>query len=128
MAILLRDTPRFEMAGRPNDINTSRWMFLGDDVVRSRIKHLLRRSIGELLQRELRLYGRALSQWNQQFASKMEFLTNSYADAYRVQLHRIEGADKTAIDSPQLEADLARLKNWTPEEISREMQNMTRRA
>jgi hypothetical protein len=74
------------------------------------------------------VHGRALSQWNQHFASKMELLTNSYADAYRVQLRRIEGADKSAIDSPQLEADLARLRNWTPEEISSEMQNMTRRA
>src|SRR5579863_3176097 len=77
---------------------------------------------------ELHVYGRALSQWNQQFASKMELLTNSYADAYRVQLHRIEGEGKSAIDSPQLEADLARPKNWTSEDNSGEMQNVTRRA
>jgi len=111
MAILLRDMPRFEMAALPNDISTSHWMFLGDGVVRSRIKKLLCQSIGELLQRELQLYGRALSQWNQHFASKMELLTSSYADAYRVQLQRLEGANKNTIDAPQLEEDLARLKN-----------------
>jgi GTP-binding protein EngB required for normal cell division len=111
MAILLRDMPRFEMEALPNDINTSHWMLLGDGVVRSRIKKLLRQSIGELLQRELQLYGRALSQWNQHFASKMELLTSSYADAYRVQLQRLEGTNNNAIDSPQLKEDLARLKN-----------------
>ena len=128
MAILLRDMPRFEMAALPNDINTSHWMFLGDGVVRSKIKKLLRQNIGQLLQQELHLYGRALSQWNQQFASKMEFLTNSYADAYRVQLQRIEGANKNAIDTPQLEEDLARLKKWEAEDVSSELQNMDRRA
>ena len=127
-AILLRDMPRFEMAALPNDISTSHWMFLGDGVVRSRIRKSLRQSIGELLQQELRLYGRALSQWNQQFASKMEFLVSSYADAYRVQLQRLEGADKNTIAAPQLEEDLACLKNWEAEEISSEMQNMNRRA
>ncbi|MGC1869610.1 MAG: dynamin family protein [Acidobacteriaceae bacterium] len=127
MSTLLRDMPRFEMAELPSEINTSHWMVFGDGVVRSRIKKLLRESIGGLLQQELQLYGRALSQWNQQFAGKMEFLTHSYADAYRVQLHRMEGADNNAIDSPQLQQDLARLRNWKTEEFSNAMQNMNRR-
>ena len=91
----LRDIPRFEMAALPKDIRAGSWMLLGDDLARTRIKSSLRQSIGELLQQELHLYGRALSQWNQQFASKIEFLVSSYADAYRVQLHRIAGLRKT---------------------------------
>ena len=51
----------------------------------------------------------------------MEFLVSSYADAYRVQLHRVAGTSKDAIDAPQLEDDLARLKNWGVDEISNEM-------
>ena len=85
-------------------------------------------SIGELLQQDLHLYGRALSQWNQQFARKMEFLISSYADAYRVQLQRLEGANRNTIDAPQLEEDLARLMNWEAEETPRELQNLDRRA
>ena len=121
LEILLRDMPRFEMAALPKDIDTGHWMFLGDSLVRAKIRNSLRQSIGELLQQELHLYGRALSQWNQQFASKMEFLVSSYADAYRVQLHRIAGTSKDAIDAPQLEDDLARLKNWGVDKISNEM-------
>lgn len=121
LEILLRDMPRFEMGALPKDIDTSHWMFLGDSLVRAKIRNSLRQSIGALLQHELHLYGRALSQWNQQFASKMEFLISSYADAYRVQLHRIAGTSKDAIDAPQLEDDLARLKNWGVDEISKEM-------
>ncbi len=124
LEILLRDMPRFEMAALPKDINTSHWMFLGDSLVRAKIRNSLRQSIGELLQQELHLYGRALSQWNQQFASKMEFLVSSYADAYRVQLHRLAGTAKDAIDAPQLEDDLTRLKNWEAGESSEVMQKL----
>jgi GTP-binding protein EngB required for normal cell division len=126
--VLLRDMPRIQMAAMPEDLNMSHWTFLGDTVVRAKIRSNLRNSIGELLQQELYMYGRALSQWNQQFAGKMEFLTQSYADAYRVQLQRMDGADKNAIDSPQLEQDLAHLKKWEAEETSSDSHNMNRRA
>jgi GTP-binding protein EngB required for normal cell division len=128
MATLLRDMPRFEMAALPNDINTSHWAFLGDGVVRSRIKKLLRENIGEVLQRDLHLYGRALSQWNQQFAGKMEFLIGSYADAYRVQLQRITGTSNESIDTSQVEDDLARLKHWETDMSVNVPENMDREA
>lgn len=123
LEVLLRDMPRFEMAALPNEINTSHWMFLGDGVVRAKIRSSLRHSIGALLQQELHGYGHALSQWNQQFAGKMEFLISSYADAYRVQLHRLTGTSKDAIDAPQSENDLAHLKKWETEEIPNNLRN-----
>lgn len=128
LEVLLRDMPRFEMATLPEDINTSHWMFLGDGVVRAKIRSSLRHNIGELLQRELHLYGRALSQWNQQFAGKMEFLVSSYTDAYRVQLHKITGTSKDTIDAPQLEDDLTRLKNWETDMGINVRENMDREA
>ena len=128
LEVLLRDMPRFEMAALPKDINMSRWMFLGDGVVRSKIRSDLRHSIGPLLQQELHLYGHALSQWNQQFARSMEFLTNSYADAYRVQLHRMTGVSKGTIDESQLEEDLGRLQNWNTDLGFEVRENMDREA
>ncbi|MGO8720941.1 MAG: dynamin family protein [Acidobacteriaceae bacterium] len=116
LEVLLRDLPRFEMAALPEDIHTSYWMFLGDGVVRSKIRNSLRQCTGALLQQELRLHGHALSQWNHQFASKMEFLINSYADGYRAQLYRTTGSSKDTIDAPQLEDDLAGLSNWEARE------------
>ena len=128
MAILLRDMPRFEMAALPNEISTSHWTFLGDGVVRSRIKKLLREDVGEVLQRDLHLYGRALSQWNQEFAGKMEFLISSYADGYRVQLHRITGTSNESIDTSQVEDDLHRLKHWETDMSVNVPENMDREA
>ena len=55
-------------------------------------------------------------------------LVRNGTHAYRVQLQRIEGANKNAIDAPQLEEDLARLRKWEAEEVSSELQNMNRRA
>ena len=126
--VFLRDLPRFELAALPEDINASHWMLLGDGVVRSRIRSSLRRGIGEMLQQELHQYGHALSQWNHQFAREMEFLISSYADAYRVQLHRITGISKESIDAPQVEDDLARLKNWEANENSKRCENMDKEA
>ncbi|MGB8478510.1 MAG: dynamin family protein [Acidobacteriaceae bacterium] len=124
MESFLRDMPRFEMATLPNEIHAGPWMLLGDGIARARMKSNLRQSIGDLLQQELHLYGRALSQWNRHLAGKMEFMVNSYADAYRVQLHRIAGTSKDAIDAQQLEDDLARLKNWEAGESSEVMQKL----
>ena len=128
MATLLRDMPRFEMAALPNEIGTSHWTFLGDGVVRSKIKKLLREDIGEVLQRDFHLYGRALSQWNQPFANKMEFLIRSYADAYGVQLHRITGTSDESIDTSQVEDDLRRLTRWETDRSVNVPKNMDREA
>ncbi len=110
---LLRDMPRFELASLPDEIHLKPWMFLGDSVLRSRIRRALGKSIGAPLKQELHQYGSALSQWSGQLVSKIALLMNSYADAYRVQLHRIAGASHDAVDAPQLESDLALLKGWS---------------
>ena len=47
------------------------------------------KALALLLKQELHHYGDALSQWSNQFVSKMALLVGSYADAYRVQLQRI---------------------------------------
>lgn len=110
---LLRDMPRFELASLPQAINMSHWMFLGTGVVRSRIRKTLRESIGALVKQELHLYGDALSRWSNQFVSKIVLLVSSYADAYRVQLQRLSGTSNGNVDAPQLEQDLALLRNWS---------------
>jgi len=113
---LLRDMPRFELALLAEPLNMSHWMFLGAGFVRSRIRKALRESIGPLVKQELHLYGDALSRWSNQFVSKIVLLVSSYADAYRVQLQRISGTSDGAIDAPQLEQDLALLRNWNANE------------
>lgn len=110
----LRNMPRFELAALPSEINISHWKFLGEGIVRSRIKTSLRESIGPLLKDELHLYGMALAQWSGQTVRRFENLVNSYADAYRAQINRINGASDTAIDPIQLQADLDLLSNWNP--------------
>jgi GTP-binding protein EngB required for normal cell division len=112
----LRDMPRFELASLPEAINMSHWMFLGTGVLRSRIRKALREGIGTLVKQELHLYGDALSRWSNQVVSKIVLLVSSYADAYRVQLQRISGTSDGAIDAPQLELDLALLRNWNANE------------
>jgi hypothetical protein len=42
----------------------------------------------------------------------LEALVNSYADAYRVQIHRIGGTSETVVDAGQLQSDLDLLRNW----------------
>jgi hypothetical protein len=113
---LLRDMPRFELASLPEEISMSHWMFLGRSIVCSKIRKSLEQSIGLLLKQELHLYGHALSQWSNQLVGKIVFLVSSYADAYRVQLHRIDGTSEDTIDAPQLEHDLALLRDWNANE------------
>jgi GTP-binding protein EngB required for normal cell division len=105
-ALLLRDLPRFELAALPESIGLSRWTLWGEGVLRSRIRASLRENIGPHLRDELHLYGMALSQWSEQIVRKLEALVNSYADAYRVQLHRMSGVAGKAVDLEQLESDL----------------------
>jgi GTP-binding protein EngB required for normal cell division len=110
---LLRDMPRFELPSLPNAINMSTWKFLGTRVVRVRIRKVLRESIGAVLKQELHHYGDALSRWSIHFVSKLALLVGSYADAYRVQLQRMSGTSNSSVDEPQLEQDLALLRNWS---------------
>jgi hypothetical protein len=110
--LLLRDMPRFELAVLPQPIRLGHWKFLGESIVRTRIKTNLNDSTGPLMKDELHLYGLALSQWSRQVVRKLEAIVNSYADAYRVQIHRLSGTSEKAVDVDQLEEDLALLMNW----------------
>ena len=118
---LLRDIPRFELGMPQEGINLSAWRFLGNGVVRARIKSTLLKSIGAEVKQSLHLYGQALSQWCHQYVSKMVVLVNSHADAYRAHLQRIAGTSNDHVDVPRLEQDLATLRNWTAKEHSGEM-------
>jgi hypothetical protein len=110
--LLLRDMPRFELAALPSAVNVSHWKFLGEGIVRSRIKTSLRVSIGDLLKDELHQYGLALSHWSEQVVRKLAALLNSYTDAYRMQIQRLGGTPGAAVSSLQAEEDLALLANW----------------
>jgi len=110
--LLLRDMPRFEMAALPSEINVGHWKFLGEGVVRARIKTSLRESIGPLLKVELHLYGMALAQWSEQIVRRLEALINSYADTYRAQIHRINGSSEAVANPEELKADLENLRSW----------------
>jgi GTP-binding protein EngB required for normal cell division len=109
---LLREMPRFELATLPEEITIGRWKILGERIVRSRIKDSLQENSGPLLKKELHLYGLALSQWSEQIVRKLETLVNSYADAYRVQIHRISGTSDAVVNAGQLQSDLDLLRNW----------------
>jgi hypothetical protein len=111
---ILRDMPRFELATLPDSIRVSHWRFWGESVLRSRIGAGLRESIGSHLKEELHLYGMALSQWSDLIVRKLEMLVNSYADAYRMQIHRINGTSDAVANPAQLQADLELLKSWRP--------------
>lgn len=125
---LLRDVPRFELATLPEDINMSRWRFLGSRFLRYKTRRSLQQSIGALVKQELHLYGQALTQWSEQFVNKIVLLVSSYASAYRVQLHRIAGTSDDAVDVPQLERDLSLLKTWVPGESADVTETIEREA
>jgi GTP-binding protein EngB required for normal cell division len=110
--MLLRELPRFELAALPSEIAVGRWKILGDRIVRSRIRASLQESSGSLLKKELQLYGLALSVWSEQIVRKLETLVNSYADAYRAQIHRISGTSEAVVNIGQLQSDLNLLRNW----------------
>jgi hypothetical protein len=97
----------------PTPISLTRWTFLGENVLRSRIRGHLRESIALHIKQELHLYGMALSGWSEEVVRKMETLVNSYADAYRVQLRRVNGLDDESIDLEQIESDLDLLLGWS---------------
>ena len=115
---ILRDVPRFELATLPAETTAGRWKWLGDGVVRSAIRSSLVKSIGPTLKEELHLYGYALRQWSDQAIRRMEIAVNSYADAYRAQIHRISGFSDGTTDTAQLKSDLQLLRNWNSAEVS----------
>jgi hypothetical protein len=57
-------------------------------------------------------YGLALAQWSEQIARRMETPVNSYADAYRVQIHRVIGTSDAVLNVERLQRDLDLLRNW----------------
>jgi hypothetical protein len=109
---ILREMPRFEMAALPRPFDAGPWRFWGHKILRSRIKASLRQSIAFPLKEDLHLYGLALSQWSGQIVRKLELLINSYADAYRMQIHRSNGTSDSAVNPGQLQADLELLRTW----------------
>jgi hypothetical protein len=109
---ILREMPRFEMAALPRPFDAGPWRFWGHKILRSRIKASLRQSIAFPLKEDLHLYGLALSQWSGQIVRKLELLINSYADAYRMQIHRSDGTSDSAVNPGQLQADLELLRTW----------------
>jgi hypothetical protein len=118
VAAILRDVPRFELAVLPHATSAGRWRWLGDRAVRAAIAKSLRRDIGSVLHDELHLYGHALRQWSDQAIRKIETVVNSYADAYRAQIHRIGGLSEGAKDLAQVKSDLDLLRNWSSAENS----------
>ena len=122
--ILLRDMPRFELATLPADCHAGLWAFLGRRFFRYRVRQSLCGSIGALVEQELHLYGQALSQWSDQFVNKIVLYVNSYANAYRAQLHRIAGTSSESVDRNQLECDLSLLRRWAADEIASVTESM----
>jgi GTP-binding protein EngB required for normal cell division len=111
---ILREMPRFEMATLPGPFDAGPWRFWGYKMLRSRIRAGLRQSIGFDLKQDLHLYGMALSRWSEQIVRKLELLINSYADAYRMEIHRFRGTSDSAANPSQLQPDLELLRNWRP--------------
>ncbi len=112
LELLLRDMPRFELSVIPKPISPGPWKFFGERIVRARIKANLNDSMGPLLKRTLHLYGLASSQWSGQVIPKLEAVVNSYADAYRVQIHRLNSTSERVINVGQLGEDLNFLTSW----------------
>ena len=112
---LLRDAPRFEFAGIPEDIHGGRWKWLGESALRSSVRSQLRDKIGPALKEELHLYGLSLRGWSEQVLKRMTAFLNSYADAYRIQIQRISGHSQSSTDVPAMDRDLDRLRNWRTE-------------
>jgi GTP-binding protein EngB required for normal cell division len=111
---ILRDMPRFELAALPAAISVGVWGSWAQRILRSQINTHMRASIGSQLEEALQRHGMALSRWSRQVVRKLELLVNSYADAYRMQIHRISGTSEAAENSGQFQIDLELLRNWGP--------------
>ena len=116
VAAILRDAPRFELAALPHETTAGKWKWLGDRAVRAAFAKSLRQDVGSVLHEELHLYGHALRQWSDQAIRKLEIVVNSYADAYRAQIHRISGLSEGAKDLTEVKSDMNLLRNWSSAE------------
>jgi GTPase Era involved in 16S rRNA processing len=112
---LLRNVPRFGMASVPPPIGGAFWKWVGRKSATALARSSVRQALGESFRDELHRYGRALSQWGEHASRRMQTFVGSYADAYRAQLRRMNGQSTDAAASPELESDLARLRNWNVE-------------
>lgn len=113
--MLLRDAPRLEIDVIHHSVESGRWRWLGRPLVRLLVRNELHTHLGPALREELHRYGRALGVWSEQMTRKMQALVNSYADAYRAQLNRMQGAAGDRMPSEEMEDDLALLSNWHAE-------------
>jgi GTP-binding protein EngB required for normal cell division len=102
---LLRDLPRFELVPLTKPVSVNHWVLLGDKVAVSRVRSHLKEDMQGLKQ-ELHSYGRALYQWAQQTTRNLERLVSSYADGYRIQIHRLSGSTEARVDADRLRRDL----------------------
>ena len=114
---LLRNVPQFEMTSVPPPIGATFWKWLGRKAASALARSSVRQALGESFKGELHRYGRALSQWGEHAARRMQAFVGSYADAYRAQLRRMIGQSSDAAASPELESDLSRLVNWNLETV-----------
>jgi hypothetical protein len=112
---LLRNVPGFEMASVPLPIGAAFWRWFGHKTATALARKSLRQAFGDSFKDELHRYGRALSQWSEHTARRMQAFVSSYADAYRAQLGRMRGQSADVKTSPELEDDLSRLLNWNME-------------
>ena len=69
---LLRNAPRFEMASVPRPIGAVFWRWFGRKTATALARHSLRQAFGESFKDELHRYGRALSQWSEHTARRMQ--------------------------------------------------------
>jgi GTPase Era involved in 16S rRNA processing len=109
---ILRDAPRLEIDVIPCKVELGHWRWLGKTLVHILVRNKLDTHLGPVLRDELHRYGRALGLWNEQMTRKMQALVNSYADAYRAQLNRMNGTSGERAPSAEMENDLTLLLNW----------------
>ena len=84
----------------PKSFDAGPWRFWGqqDTAFPDQSRAFGKASVSHLKE-DLHLYGMALSQWSDQIVRKLEPLVNSYADAYRMQIHRFRGTSDSAVES-----------------------------
>ena len=112
--VLLRNAPRFDLPFVPDPVGARYWRWTGRRASGALARQSLRRALGESFKDELHRYGRALSQWGEHTARRIQTLVSSYADAYRAQLNRMRGPSDEGAASPELERDLSLLLGWKP--------------
>ncbi len=99
--LILRNAPRFDMFLVPEPVGAAWWRWAGRRTAHALARQSLRRGS---FKDELHRYGRALSQWGEQAARRMQTLVGSYADAYRAQLNRMRGLSAEGLHRPSSKA------------------------